>query len=196
MHQRVSRWVWVKNAPHLWKTGVPSAEWGSLDVGASPADSGHAPHSPERMYTVVSITCSFLLCAHNLGPKLSFPQLGQPGEYFCQNIFHAWKITKTQIQICFWGISLEKSKASEVPLFWRCTEAPGCGAQCPGDALGTVGHVRGAHKRGFNWERASQIHPTSLDFRTTTALLESYSKKKEFLVGKKNWLEMTERKEN
>lgn len=26
--------------------------------------------------------------------------------------------------------------------------------------------------------------PTRLDFRTTTALLESYSKKKEFLVGK------------
>lgn len=28
------------------------------------------------------------------------------------------------------------------------------------------------------------MHPTRLDFRTTTALLESYSKKKEFLVGK------------
>lgn len=47
------------------------------------------PHRPERMYTVVSITCSFLLSAHILGQKLSFPQLGQPGEYFCQNIFQA-----------------------------------------------------------------------------------------------------------
>lgn len=74
-----------KNAPRLWKTGVPLPGWGSLDVGANPTDSDPAPpHRPERMYTVVSITCSFLLCAHNLSQKL-----GQPGEYFCQNIFHA-----------------------------------------------------------------------------------------------------------
>lgn len=39
------------------------------------------------------------------------------------------------------------------------------------------------------------MHPTRLHFRTTTALLESYCKKKEFLVGKELALNDREKEE-
>lgn len=69
--------------------GVPLAEWGTLDVGTSSSDSGCAPHSGGQMYTVMPITCSFLLCAHILGQSFPPPKLRQPGEYFGENICHA-----------------------------------------------------------------------------------------------------------
>lgn len=56
-------------SPFIKKSGVPLAEWGTLDVGTNSSDSGCAPHSGGQMYTVVPTTCSFLLCAHILGQR-------------------------------------------------------------------------------------------------------------------------------
>lgn len=83
------------------------------------------------MYTVVSITCSFLLSAHILGQKLPRPpHLRQPEEYFSENIFHACKKTKFRfVSQAFHWKREKRLKSPFVLALGRVSQVVGLSAQ-------------------------------------------------------------------
>ena len=81
------------------------------------------------------------LCPHSWSKKAppTPPQLRQPGEYFCKNICHAWKITITQFRFVSEAFHWKRAKRLESPFVLApCRCAKGW-VSAPRWCLGTVG---------------------------------------------------------